>query len=87
MYCDYDALQSETDSMGQKFNEIITTLDSIDNCFKNIKSVGVWDSPTRDFLENAYNSFKDNFGNINDKFNNAKEYLENVVENYRRMDS
>ena len=87
MFCDYNALTDCASDMGQKFNDMMSLLDSVDSSFKNIESIGNWDSPTRDYFSKMYASFRENYETLVNKYNNIEKYLENVAENYRRMDS
>ena len=87
MYCDYDALSDYASNISQKFNDMMSLMDSVDIAFKNIESIGNWDSPTRDYFYNQYASFQENYQTLINKYNNIKQYLETVAENYRRIDS
>ncbi len=86
-YCDYDVLADYATELGKIFNTMSLTLDDIDDCFNKIYALKNWDAETRDYFQSLYKSVKSNYEIVNSKFNNIVDYVHNVVDNNRRLDS
>lgn len=81
--CDYEALKSYAITLNKDFNTIRNAISHFENAMEIATGFSVWDSPTREYYLDLYNSLKENFEIIFDKFNNINQYLDTVIDNYK----
>ena len=87
MYCDYNELENYASSLNTTFNKINSIMDSLEESYKNICNTSNWNSETRNYFYAQTKSILENMESITNKFYNIKTYLNNVVANYRKVDS
>ena len=86
MKCDYEALGDYLNRLTTIFSSISDAMAEIESSYQNVLSNQNWNSITRDFYYQEWQSMLENMYIINSKFANIKEYLETVIDNYSRFD-
>lgn len=86
MKCDYKQLENETKNLNEKLNHIMNNLDEITDI---LYAIGTEDSysSTINYFKERYKTMATNIDNLHSKTEQTITYLENVVENYEKLDS
>lgn len=71
-------IKNTVNELEQKFNEVNTVYDSI--------TKEIWESPTKDKLDEKYVIFKNNYIAIVEKLNKDIEFLNNVIKTYEQKE-